>query len=124
MLGYAYSRLGCHEKAIEELERAVVLAPKIYEIRGALYRELRTIGRQEDANRHYALAAELASADDDFGQASFAAVTGDVDRALNLLEVALSKGQTHPGWILVDPDLDLIKDDPRFTVLVEGSMAQ
>jgi hypothetical protein len=61
----------------------------------------------------------MASADDEYGRASFAAVSGDVDQALALLRIALSKGQAQRGWMRVDPDLELIKDDPRFKALIE-----
>ena len=69
---------------------------------------------------HYALAAELAYADDEFGQASFAAVSGDTDQAMTLLHVALAKGQTSLGWLRVDPDLVFIRDDLRFIALLKG----
>jgi tetratricopeptide (TPR) repeat protein len=122
MLGYALSRLGRHEEAIAELERAMALVPKVYEIRGALARVLRAVGRHEEADRHYALAAQMAAADDEFGQASFAAVTGDTDRAVALLEVALAEGQTLLGWVRVDPDLELLRDDPRVKALIDAKV--
>lgn len=120
MMGYAYGRLDRHEDAIAELRRAVDLSPHIYEIRGALARELRAVRREAEAAQHYAIAAAKAAEDDDFGQASFAAVTGDVDGALALLETALAKGQTSVGWLRVDPDLEGLRADPRFRALIQA----
>ena len=123
MMGYAYSRLGRYEEAIVELERAVTLSPHIYEIRGALSRVLRIAGRDKEADRHYGIAAQQASEADEFGQASFAAACGDADRAMSLLTVAMLKEQVPLGWLRIDPDLHLIRDDPRFRALVEERQA-
>jgi tetratricopeptide (TPR) repeat protein len=120
MMGYAYGQLGLHEEAIVELATAVELSPHIYEIRGALARELRAVGRDEEAAHHYAIAAAQAASDDDFGQASFAAVNGEVDRALTLLDAAMAKGQTSVGWLRIDPDLERLRDYARFRVLISG----
>ncbi len=93
MLGYALSHAGRHEEAIAELERAVALAPKVYEIRGALSRVLRAVGCQEEAEKTMRLPQRWHRRMTTLGQASFAAVTGDTDWALALLKVALAKGQ-------------------------------
>lgn len=120
IMGYALGQLGRYEEAITALGRAVVLSPGIYEIRGTLARLLRAVGRYAEADRHHAIAADQAAADDDFGRASFAAVCDDSDRALALLEVALAEGQTDLGWLRVDPDLVLLRADPRFRALIEA----
>ena len=42
----------------------------------------------------------------------------DVDRALSLLRVAIEKHQVQREWIQRDPDLESIRDDPRFNELL------
>jgi tetratricopeptide (TPR) repeat protein len=121
LLGYVYDHLGCHEEALAELERAVALDPEDYEVRGALAKVLRTVGRQGDAEAQYALAISLASRDNEYGQACFAAVSGDVERAVALLKVGLAEGQVQPGWARIDPEFAFIRDDPRFVALIESA---
>lgn len=119
LLGYAYDMLGRHDEAIVQLERSVELEPRDYEARGALAKVYRTVGRQQDAQEQYTCARERASEDDEYGQACFAAVSGNVDEALPLLEVALNKGQVQRGWVRIDPEFIFISDDPRFKALIQ-----
>jgi len=46
------------------------------------------------------------------------AVLGDLDRALELLDRAVRYGRGNLGWIENDPDLDNLRGDPRFDVIV------
>jgi len=43
---------------------------------------------------------------------------GNTDQAIELLKQALDLRQTSPEWVRGDPDLDFIRDDPRFQALV------
>jgi superkiller protein 3 len=120
MLGYAYDRLGRHDESIAELERSVALERQDYEARGALARVYQTVGRQEDSREQYAIASEMAAQDNEYGQACFEAVSGHLEQALTLLEVALAKGQAQPGWVRIDPEFAFINDDSRFKALIDG----
>lgn len=46
------------------------------------------------------------------------AVLGDGDRAVELLDRAVRGGRGNLGWIENDPDLDSLRGDPRFEVIV------
>jgi tetratricopeptide (TPR) repeat protein len=118
ILGYIYTAQDDYAAATAQLERAIALAPEDYEARGALSRVLRMADRPQAAAEQYAIARELALRDDEAGQACFAAVSGDVDSALALLEVALAKGQLQRGWARIDPEFASITDHPRFAALV------
>lgn len=120
VLGYLYDALGHYEEAMAQLEQAVTLDPEDYEARGALARIYRTAGRQNDAQEQYAVASEMAGKDDEYGRACFEAVSGYVEQALKLLEVALTRGQVQPGWVRIDPEFAFMHDDPRFKALLEG----
>lgn len=119
LLGIAYDRLARHQEAIQQLEQSITLNPQDYEAQGMLAKVLRTIGRQPEADVHYAIAKEMAEADNEYGQACFAAVSGNLAEALRLLEVALTKQQVQPGWARIDPELSCLTDDPRFRALIE-----
>jgi tetratricopeptide (TPR) repeat protein len=118
VLGYIHTARGDYAAAVGELERAIALAPEDYEARGALSQLYRMTDRPQAAAEQYAVAQELALRDDEAGQACFAAVTGDVDGALALLEVALARGQLHKGWARIDPEFACMTGDPRFHALV------
>ena len=118
LLGYVYDRQGRYDEAIAQLERSVMLEPGDYAARAALARVYRTVGRGEDADEQYAVASEMAGRDNEYGQACFEAVSGNLEGALTLLEVALTKGQVQPGWVRIDPEFAFINDDPRFKALI------
>ena len=119
ILGYVYDRLGRHEEAIAQLEQAVGFAPQDYEARAALAKVYRRVGRLQDAQQHYTLARNLARQDNEYGQACFEAVSGDVEASLTLLKVALTKGQVQKGWLRIDPEFTFMTDDLHFRALIE-----
>jgi tetratricopeptide (TPR) repeat protein len=122
LLGYVYDWLGRHDEAIAQLEQAVTLEPQDYEARGALSKVYRTVGRQPDAEEQYTIAREMVGQDDEYGQACFEAVTGNVEKALTLLEIGLARGQLQPGWACIDPEFAFMNDMPQFKALIMGSV--
>jgi len=46
------------------------------------------------------------------------AVEGELEQAITCLDEAFRRGFGNKEWILQDPDLDAIRDDPRFQALV------
>ncbi len=119
LLGMAYDRLERHQEAIRQLEQSITLNPQDYEARGLLAKVLRTVGRHQEADAHDASARAMAERDNEYGQACFAAVSGNLAEALRLLEVALTKQQAQPGWARIDPELSSLIDDPHFQALIE-----
>ena len=122
LLGYVYTLMDEHEQAIAQLERAVAFEAQDYEARGALSKAYRTVGRQQDADEQYTIAGEMAGQDNEYGQACFEAVTGNLEQALVLLGVALTRGQVQPGWARIDPEFASLTDDPQFKAFVRGSI--
>ena len=62
---------------------------------------------------------QLASIDPNFnfGLAQLASLQGRTEDALTRLEIALDAGLDSRTWIMVQPDFDPIRDDPRFQEL-------
>ena len=121
ILGLIYDAKGQIADAITELEKAIALDATDYEAQAALAKLYRIVGRHQEANEKLALAHDLAQADHaEYGQACVAAVSGDVDRAVALLEVALAKGLVQVGWVRIDPEFAFMQDDPRFQALIAG----
>jgi hypothetical protein len=56
--------------------------------------------------------------ENEYNQACFESISGDADRAIALLEIALEKQQIQPVMVRSDPDLDFIRKDPRFEALL------
>jgi len=119
LLGIVYDRLDRYQEGIQQLEQSITLNSQDYEARGLLAKLLRTVGRQQEADEQYAIAKEMAAQDNEYGQACFEVVSGNVDGALALLAVALTKQQVQPGWARIDPELSSLTDDPRFNALLE-----
>ncbi|MGZ9164336.1 MAG: tetratricopeptide repeat protein [Anaerolineales bacterium] len=118
LLGYIYDWLRRYDEAIAQLKQSITLEPGDYEARGALARVYRNVGRGQDADEQYAIASEMAGRDNEYGQACFAAVIGNLEQTLTLLEVALTRGQVQPGWVRIDPEFAFINHDPRFKALI------
>jgi adenylate cyclase len=118
LLGYIYHALGRDGEAVTALERAVQLDQEDFEARGALAFVYRAIGNPSAGETQYKVAWEMAEKDDEYGQACFHAVSGNVEKALELLEVSCAKDQTQPGWIRIDPEFVFIQNEPRFQALV------
>jgi adenylate cyclase len=81
---------------------------------------LHQVGRTGEGRRLIDLA--LQRAPDDFSTlyngACFYSLTGDHDRALDLLERALGQGGGFPDWLRHDTDLDALRELPRFQALM------
>jgi hypothetical protein len=45
---------------------------------------------------------------------------GETERALELLRLAVSKGQLNFGWMKHDPDLAALRDNPEFIAITGG----
>jgi Tfp pilus assembly protein PilF len=107
-----------YDKAIQALEKVLTLNPKYILAHCALAGYYRKLGRETDAKIHVAIARPSMETEKEYNQACFESISGDSDRALELLELAFEKKQVQPGMIQNDPDLDFIRTDPRFATLL------
>jgi serine/threonine protein kinase/tetratricopeptide (TPR) repeat protein len=80
---------------------------------------LHRLNEPERALEHAKLAEKLSPDDPgtQYNLACFYALAGERDRALDLLEHIAGSGFGNLDWIDRDPDLDSLRDDPRFHAL-------
>lgn len=99
--------------ALPALEQRLLADPQdVRALRGKA-RCLWHVGRSDEA---YELMV-LASRDPDplnYQLACTMACAGETDRALDVLEEAVDLGWRHRAWLDRDPDLDILRDHPRF----------
>jgi Flp pilus assembly protein TadD len=117
-LGNVYALRGEWEQALGAFRRAVELAPSIGGFRASVVSALRALGREAEAQEEIARARPLMEKETEYNRARFAAICGEREEALRLLEIALQKRQVSRQWARRDPDLRSLHGDPRFEKLV------
>lgn len=113
-----YRKLGRYEEAISIYKRALLLAPKSSDTLFVMAEVYRKMGHEAEYMQYITQARENISKESKYNQACFEAVCGNVEKALELLEMALKSGEESQQWARNDPDFDRIRDDPRFKALV------
>lgn len=118
-LALVYACEGRMEDAIDVLQRVIEIDPDHGLAHAALGGYYRKMGLEELAQKHVGKAMKsIFDSENEYNRACLAAICGDTDQALRLLRVALQNKQTYVDWILRDPDLDFIRQDPRFKQLI------
>ncbi|HVI69948.1 MAG TPA: hypothetical protein VM656_00500, partial [Pyrinomonadaceae bacterium] len=76
------------------------------------------LGHDAESAKYAALARQFVKADDWYALACLESISGNVDAAIENLE-HLSRSETfNRQWARIDPDLEWIRDDPRFVAIV------
>jgi tetratricopeptide (TPR) repeat protein len=75
-------------------------------------------GRDSEAIEHEQRIRKLMENENEYNRACFEAICGNTDKALALLRIGLEKKQESKEWALHDPDLQSVRDEPRFKELV------
>ncbi len=117
-LGIALAYLKKYDKAIQALQLVIALNPNYILAHCALAGYYRKLGREDEAQEHIKIALPSMDNENEYNQACFNSISGDADRAIALLEIALKKHQIPPAMVRNDPDLDFIRKDPRFEALL------
>ncbi|HEY5983907.1 MAG TPA: tetratricopeptide repeat protein [Anaerolineales bacterium] len=117
--GLVYACEGRIDEAIEAFQKVIEMEPDHALAHATLGGYYRKKGLEELAQKHVGIAMKsIFDSENEYNRACLAAICGDTDQALDLLRVALMNKQTYVDWILRDPDLDFIRQDPRFKQLV------
>lgn len=118
-LGLVYAAVGRFEDAIAAFERVIEIDPNHSLAHATLGGHYRKNGNEELAQAHIEKARNLLAADEnEYNRACLEAICGNTDRSLELLEIALQSKQTYVNWACKDPDLDFVRNDPRFHTLL------
>jgi tetratricopeptide (TPR) repeat protein len=118
-LGLVYACDGHIDDAIAAFQQVIELEPDHALAHATLGGYYRKKGLEELAQKHIGIAMKsIFDSENEYNRACLAAICGNTDQALELLRVALMNKQTYVDWILRDPDLDFIRQDPRFKQLV------
>jgi tetratricopeptide (TPR) repeat protein len=118
-LGMAHAYQTHFDKAILALQRVIELNPDYVLAHCALAGYYRKLGMETEAQEHIKKARPSMINESEYNQACFESISGNADRAFSLLEIALEKDQFQPAMVRNDPDLDFIRTDPRFEVLIQ-----
>lgn len=123
-LGLVYAAVGRYDDAIDAFERVIDVDPNHSLAHATLGGYYRKKGNEKLAKQHIEKARILLAKDEnDYNRACMAAICGNTEQSLELLELALKNKQTYVNWAQKDPDLDFIRSDPRFhTLLAEYSL--
>jgi adenylate cyclase len=124
----SHEALGDKQLAKSKYEEALVVAEKHMELnpddpRSATMRavSLCRLGRKEEG-LHWAKQALAIDPEDGgvrYNVACLYALEGETDKAITALEEAIAVGFGNKAWIEHDPDLDSVRDHPRFKKLLQ-----
>ncbi len=118
-LGLVYACEGRDEDAIGAFQRVIEIDPDYSLAHATLGGYYRKMGLEELAQKHIGKAMKnIFDSENEYNRACLEAICGNADQAIELLGVALKNKQTYVDWILRDPDLDFIRQDPRFKQLI------
>jgi tetratricopeptide (TPR) repeat protein len=116
--GMAFSAKGDNLSALPDLQKASQMNPKDGGIHASLVRVLKSLGRDTEAKKQELIARDLIQHENEYNEAFFEAICGNIDRALDCLEIWLKKTPLDKDWARQDPDFESVRDHPRFKELV------
>ncbi|MGA9993983.1 MAG: tetratricopeptide repeat protein [Pyrinomonadaceae bacterium] len=111
-------------EAIPFCERAMQLEPEKPNYPLALAGIYKKLGQKSKSKQFSAQARELMRPDDWYNLACLESVYGNTDAAIKNLRRAVQKDLFNRDWAMRDPDLEWIRDDPRFKQIVGGESAK
>jgi tetratricopeptide (TPR) repeat protein len=118
-LGLVLAAVGRIDDAIAAFEKVIEIEPEHSLAHAALGGYYRRNGNEEQAQIHIEKARGLlANDEDEYNWACMEAICGNVDRSLELLEIALQNSRSYVNWARQDPDLDFLRSDSRFPALL------
>lgn len=118
-LGLMYTIEGKDDKAIVAFQRVIDLDPNNSLAHASLGGCFHRLGFEELARQHINKAREnIYIRENQYNQACFNAICGNIERSLELLEVALTKGQSTVEWASKDPDLESLQSLPEFQKII------
>jgi tetratricopeptide (TPR) repeat protein len=121
-LGLVYAIQQRYDEAIGAFEKVVEFDPGNRLAHATLAGYYRRLGQDAEAKKHITIAMSTMKDENEYNRACFEAICGNADQAIELLKVALEQEQTSLDWARRDPDLDFIREDPRYKALVNAEV--
>lgn len=123
-LGLVFAAERKVQEAISSFRKVLELDPSSAQAHASLASQYRKIGSTQAAEEHIEKARAMQlDEESDYNHACLEALCGNNQRALDLLEVALQTKQTYVTWAKNDPDLDSLRHDERFQMLLSAHTA-
>jgi tetratricopeptide (TPR) repeat protein len=120
-LGLMYSAERRDQEAMDAFQRVLGMNPQhtlAHASLGSLYRKL---GLNDLAQQHIDIALrDVYEEENEYNQACLEAICGNAERALELLQVAIEDNPSYINWAQHDPDLDILRHDERFYLLIQS----
>ncbi|MBI5935988.1 MAG: tetratricopeptide repeat protein, partial [Chloroflexi bacterium] len=116
-LGILLRVIGREREAIPLLEKVIEIAPKDFNPYLGIASISKSIG-EPIPDQFVEKARQLIPEDDLYNRACLESVCDNVDLAFEYLMQAVKKEKLNPAWAWQDPDLQWIRDDPRFAEIV------
>lgn len=113
-------------RAADGLVRQTVLEPDAPRVHYLAAGALQQVGRTGEAKAMAKRALELSPDDWStlYNLACYHVAADEHDVAFDLLERAVAMGGGYPEWMANDPDLDPLRDSPRFAALIRAVAAR
>jgi tetratricopeptide (TPR) repeat protein len=114
-----YAAADRNEDALRIFKKVIDLDPNFGLAHATLSGYYLRMGLEELARRHLNKALNNTfQNENEYNRACLESICGNADQALEYLELALQNQQSYADWALHDPDLDFIRNDPRFKALI------
>jgi serine/threonine-protein kinase len=119
-LGIAYEQKGMYDQAIATYQKALELNSKSWEPLAALAHVYAVSGRKPEAEKLLSKLHAIAKQDKEalYSIALIYAALGDKDRAFEWFEKVVDSRSVPYRALRFDPDLDILKADPRYNDLL------
>lgn len=120
-MGLMYSAERRDDEAMDAFQRVLSLDPDHILAHASLGSHYRKMGLNDLAQQHIDIALkDVYEEENEYNQACLEAICGNTDRALELLQVAIEENPSYINWAQHDPDLDAIRHDQRFYILIQS----
>jgi len=105
------------EEAITHFERSHQIKPRLYTAvsLAGIYRQQ---NKPEMVSKYVKTSRKYIEPEDWYDLACLESMSGNIDAAFQALELAVNNKKIEKSWAWKDPDLEPIRDDPRFMKLV------
>jgi eukaryotic-like serine/threonine-protein kinase len=119
-MGEAYVMQGKHDEAAQAIQKLLTIEKKLAGSRGLLGFAYARWGKRAEAEKVLQEIKDLSQRQffSGFDQARIYAGLGDKDEALRWLEKAYEERDWGIAWLKVDPTLDSLRADPKFSDLM------